>query len=315
VGEELDIGPDRVEEDLDKNTADNTAFFLGIGHSGEARKKALGSIDRLDPDADFGKNRLYLGGLVEAEQPGVDEDVTGINFRLVKQSRKNGRIDAAGDTADDFASRHFGLNPLDELVLERGDFERRQVFGEGEEVFEDLAAFFRVRDLGVKLDPIEEIVPFQRDGDAVEVTAGDLAIFGEDADGVGVAHPDLRVTLEAVENALDARLDHQGRRAILAGVTRGHFATKLAVEQLHPVTDTEDGDAHLHEVIEVNVGRTGFQGRAGSTREDDSGRLAGLVQFRRLVEAGKITKLSDPANDQLRVLGSEVNDGDGVVHG
>jgi hypothetical protein len=81
---------------------------------------------------------------------------------------------------------------------------------------------------------------------------------GEDADGVGVAHPDLRVAFEPVEDAVDPGLDHEGGGTIFARVSGRDLATELAVEQLHSVTNAEHGHAQLDEVIEIDVGCSGL---------------------------------------------------------
>jgi len=257
---------------------------------------------------------LHLGGFVFTEQAGVDEDVPRIDTRLMDERGEHGGIDATGDAADDLASRHLGLDARDQFILEGGDLEFGQVLGEGEEVLEDIDAFLGVRDLGVELDALEKGVPFQGDGDAIEIPPRHLAALGEDADGVGMAHPDLGMAFQTIENAVDPGFDHQGGGTVFARVPGGDFATELAVEQLHPVTDSENGDAQGDEVIEIDVRRTGFAGGARAARKDHGRGRSGLAQFLRLIKFGEITELTDPAHDELGVLRAEIDDGDGMVH-
>ena len=92
-----------VLEDVDEHMADDLAFLLRIGDAGQGVEEPLAGIDDvqvgLEVVAEGSLDRL---GFALAQQAVVDEDARDLGAdRLDEQRRHHGRIDAAGQAADD----------------------------------------------------------------------------------------------------------------------------------------------------------------------------------------------------------------------
>ncbi len=107
-----------AEKDVDEEVADDVALFFRVLNSRQRAQKTLAGVDGLDFHANGRKLRLNLRGLVFAQQAGIDENATDVDFRFVEQNGQNRGIHAAGDAANHVVIAHFLANIGDELVLE-----------------------------------------------------------------------------------------------------------------------------------------------------------------------------------------------------
>ena len=184
-----------------------------------------------------------------------------------------------------------------------------------EEALEEVAAPLGVDHLGVELHAVDGPLGVVEGGHRGVVTGGRGHEPRRDGgDGVGVAHPHLGVG-RPVHEQRGTGGDGQGRPAVLAPTGARHLAGQLPGEQLGPVADAQDGDPG---VIDGRVDR--WRGRLvdglRAAREDDPLRSVGqqvLGRGRVGHDLGVDVGLTDPAGDQLRVLGAEVDDQDRPV--
>lgn len=110
----------------------------------------------------------------------------------------------------------------------------------------------------------------------------------------------------------------EGGGAVFAAVAGGDGAAEFDVEELHSVADAEDGDVEGLEGVEVEVWGVGVGGGFGAAGEDDGAWFAEVGEVFEGVEFGEESEFADAADDELGVLGAEVEDGDVIlvlVHG
>ena len=134
-------------------------------------------------------------------------------------------------------------------------------------------------------------------------------------DLVAVAHPDLRPSGEPGEEAVRRRLE--ALRSVLARRSRRHLSAQRLRHRLHAVADAEHGNPKLvdprvrpRSVLRVDGGRP--------PGEDDRARPRGnLLRGRVVTQNLRIDPaLTHAPGDQMRVLGAEVEDEDGLsLHG
>ena len=105
------------------------------------------------------------------------------------------------------------------------------------------------------------------------------------------------------------------RASVFALRGRFHFAVEEVRRELHPVADAEDGDAELEDLARAVRRRFGVN-RFRSAGEHDRLRrqLANFVD-REVVgmHDGVHAILANPPGDQLRVLGAEIENEDGLL--
>ena len=204
--------------------------------------------------------------LLAAQQAVVDEDAGQlVADGAVDERRRDRRVDAAGEGADDAAVAHLLADALDALADE---VRRRPVAAAAadavEEVADDLLALRRVHDLRVELEA-EHAVVVAHDGDGRVVGVGEGAEAGRHLrDAVAVAHPDGDRRRQVGEQLRLLRLVDDGV-AVLAPLARRNAPAELVGQELHPVADAE----HRQPLLE-DVGRR--QRRALAV---DAGRAAG----------------------------------------
>ena len=109
-------------EDADELLADDLALRLRVGDAGEPGEEPLLGAHVDERDVEVAAERLDdLLGLVRAHQPVVDEDARElVADRLVDEQRRDGRVDAAGEPADDALRADLRADPLDLLLDHRG---------------------------------------------------------------------------------------------------------------------------------------------------------------------------------------------------
>ena len=329
VGAQLAGG---VLEDADKGLADDPALPLGVGDALEGREELRPGFDHLQADPHvLAEGALHVQALVHPHEAGVHEDAGElVAHGPVHQRRGHRGIHPAGEAAEDLLCPHGAPDALHGFGHEGAG---RPVGGTAanaeEEVLDDLLAPRRVRHLGVELDAVERLVarPEGSHGKVLGGRDGDEA--GRrlvDVVAVGAPDGDLLAGIEAVEEAAVRLLasDAQPRTAVFAPA-RDHPAAAVLREELHPVADTEDGDAQGEEAgIEAGIeaGRAVAVHRQRPAREDHAAGRP-LPQPGRGARGGVDLAvhpgLPDAARDELRELGAVVDDEDaaagGVSHG
>src|SRR5690606_15957569 len=113
--------------------------------------------------------------------------------------------------------------------------------------------FLRVGNFRVKLNAEKALVPLQGHRDAVEIPARHATALWQETDRVGMAHPDLRMALQARKDPRLAFFHEQGGRAILPRIARCDFAPELAVEELHAVAYPEHRHSQALQIFEIDV--------------------------------------------------------------
>ena len=181
-------------EDADELLADDPALLLRLGHALEPREEAVGRVDVDERDVEVALERLdHLRGLVLAQQAVVDEDAGQlVADRLVHEQRRDRRVDAAGERAEDALAADLRADPLD-LLLDhgRGRPGRPRAGDAVEEVLQHLLAVRRVHDLRVELDAVElrGPAPRSRRSESTRSRAVTVGALGRRGHRVAVAHP------------------------------------------------------------------------------------------------------------------------------
>ena len=304
-------------EDADERLADDLALALGVGDVVEGLDEAVGGLHVHEVDAELATERLLdLLGLVHPQQTGVHEDTRQlIAHRLVHEGSGDRRVDAAREAADHLLVADLSPDRLDRLLDDRNHRPRRPASADVvEEVLEDLLAAPRVCDLGVELHAVDGALEILEGGHRHRVGAGrDLEARRGGDDGVGVGHPHLLLQGQLAEQGR-RRGDLERRAAVLAGVGAGDLAAELLGHQLGAVADAEDGNAAPVDGL-VDGGRPFDMHRLGTAAEDDPLGSAGEHVGDRHVAGDDLrvhVRLAHAPGDQLRVLGAEVDDEDGV---
>ena len=138
---------------------------------------------------------------------------------------------------------------------------------------------------------------------------------GRRLDVVAVAHPDRLDRAEAAEEP--AARDLHGRAAVLAPRRAADAPAEALRDPHHPVAEPEDRDSEIEE-LRVALRRPVVVDARGAAREDDPLRRQPRDLLRLRVERKDDRadpRLADPPGDDLRVLGAEVEDDDGVGGG
>ncbi len=239
----------------------------------------------------------------------------------------DGGIDAAAEAEDDAAAADLAANGGDFFFDEVGGGPVAAAAADVvDEVAEDEAALGRVHDFGVELDGVEAAIGMGGGGEGGVGGVGEgQEAGGQPFDFVAVAHPDLAAAasllfLPIAEEGGGVIVDVEEGGAVFAFLAGGDTAAEIVGEELHAVADAEDGQAALEEVggqggralIVDAVGAAAEDEALGVVAHDELGGRAPGVEL--TVDAG----LAHAAGDELRVLGSVVEDDDGglgVGHG
>ena len=148
-------------EDVDERRADDLALLLGIGDAGQAVEEQPRGVDEHERQLQPLEPPPNLCRFVEPQHAVVDEDAgQPVADGAMDQQRRDRRVDAAAQAADDAPVAHLLADPRGRLLDER---RHRPVAGaaadvEGE-VAEDLEAAVGVRDLGVEEQRVRAAAP------------------------------------------------------------------------------------------------------------------------------------------------------------
>src|SRR5437867_6131621 len=171
--------------------------------------------------------------------------------RPMDQDRGHGRVDAAGERAEDALAVHLRPDRFHRGVDEPRHRPRAAYFADRQEVLEDLLSLRRVDDFRVELDRVEPpvLVGHGRDR-AIRGLRERREALRRTEHGVAVAHPDRdspgRFGLDTVEQTARA-LERDLGLAVLSALGGNHVATHEVAHRLHAVADPEDRDARGEE--------------------------------------------------------------------
>ena len=178
-----------------------------------------------------------------------------------------------------------------------------------QEVPKDLAAARRVHHLWMELDAVHTTAIRERRHWRVSAGSQSVEARWQLRDMVAVAHPHGKLRVQALEETVRLA-DRQQRGTVLACVTGIDLAPEVMSDQLHAVADAEHRYTGA-EGVRIHLGRARLVNARRAAGEDQPGRGSapelgpGRGAGNQLaVDAG----FTDPARDELAVLGPEVED-------
>ena len=229
-------------EHLYEVAAYDFAFLLRIGHSGQVGEELLAGIHTHHIQAKALIVVHHIAELVFAQHAVVYEDAgEPVADGSVQQHGGHGRVDTARKTQDDLVvaqlAFQFGDGGIDKgggapVLLGTADVDH--------EVLKQLCALHGVEHLGMELHgPYGQI--FGGIGGELHVVGRGyhLVALGQGGDGVAMAHPHLRLGLEAFEERVVSVEVFQAGAAVLAGVGFLHLSALAVRDELGAVADAE----------------------------------------------------------------------------
>ena len=268
------LGLERVDEEF----ADGLPLHLRIVEPFERAEELLRRVDMDERDVEVAAEEAdHLLRLALAQEAVIDEDAGElVADRLVDQDRRDRRIDAAREAADDPRFADLRADAGDLLGAERRHrpvaLEARDLM---QEIGDELRAVGRVDHLGVEHRGVVAALFVRRD------RVGRVLRHGVDAEAlrkprhpVAVAHPH-RIAPARLPDALEqgaARDDLDVGAAEFRRMPALDLAAELLCERLLAVADGEDRNAAL----EDRLGRAraaGFRNRGRPAGEDHRLRL------------------------------------------
>jgi len=237
---------------------------------------------------------------------------------LVDQRGSDRRVDATGQPQDDTRFADLGPDLLHGM--------RDEILGgplllgaahSDEEIADHIHTVLRMEHFGVELDAVEVALDvLDRRKRRVLRRADGLEARRQLDDLVAVGIPDAKLLRQPGKKP--ARLlDRQGAMAVLAMVALGGFTAEQVAEKLDAVANAEHRHAQLENPA-VRNRRLLREDRARATGEDDAHHAIGLqlLGLRRVVVDLRVhLAFANTTRDNLRVLGTEIEDGDGLWHG
>ena len=312
-------------KNFDEQAADALSFLLRIFHAFQRREKTILGVHPLDVDAQVPCERRHdLIAFVLPQQSVIDKNADQlIADGLVQQRRDHRRIHATGKRQQHVAVFNPAPHVGDAVLDDPG---RRPEFPAAadlvNEAREDAHALAGVGDFGMKLDAIVAARLVHHAGDGRVVGGRHELEPGRQAHhAVAVTHPHVQQAVSVLvgvvfdvfeQPRVPARAD---LRVAELPVARGfHVTAELRCHGLHAVTDAEQRHARLeHRVRRANFLRVLHGLRTAG--EDDAprrerGQLRGID-----VEGTDLAVhpcLAHAAGDELRVLGTEIEDQDPI---
>ena len=254
-------------EHVDERGADDFALRLRIDDASQTVEKQRRCIDKHDRQVQSLEPFTDLARFVQSQQAVVDENARQlVGNGAMENQRRDRRVDAAAQRADDAPAAHLAPNPCGCLVHEG---RHRPVAGaaadaEGE-IPQDLEAPFRVDHLRVEQNRVQAAARIRHRRDRRIRTGGDhCEPTRRRHDEIAMARPDPNLVRHVHKQGV---LGHRNAfprfapvvaRRRLAFPQDGHgCVAELALRrrrdptaerirhQLHAVTDAEHGDAQL----------------------------------------------------------------------
>jgi len=306
-----------VIKDSDKFIANDFAFLLRVGDTGEAGKKALAGIDGDEVEFEVvAEGLLDFGELVFAEDAVVDEDACEVVAEgLGDEDGGDGGVDSARKGADGVTIADLlfdaGDGGLDEML--------RGPVGGGvadveDEIAQHLGPARGVVDLRMELDGPDPTGGTGDAGDGARGPGGEVEAGGQLKGLIAVGHPCSEFGgVETGKKGGFGVNDFDLGVAVFTFFGRTDFAAEVMDDVLQSIADAEDGEA---EVEDYRVGwwGIGIVDGAGAAGKDDAGgrkRTDGLNWGGTGKDGGKDVHFADAARDELGVLGAEVEDDNG----
>ncbi len=299
-------------EDADELLADDLALRLRVVDAGEALQEAFArvDVDQLDAEA-LSEGLDDLLGLALAEQAVVDEHAGElVADRLVDERRGRGRVDAAGEAADDAAVADLLADPVDLLVDHRSGRPVLLAAGDlAQKALEDRLPVRGVDDLGMELNAVEAALVVLAGGDRGAGARGEGGEAGRRlVDAVAMAHPALLGLGQAGHEPSPLFEQRELGAPELAPLGALDAAAEGLDHHLHAVTDAQHRDTEL-EQLGAQRRRPRLVHRRGTAGEDEGAWVAqldpvdvGVVRQ----QLGEDAALAQAPGDQLRVLAAEV---------
>jgi hypothetical protein len=261
---------------------------------------------------------LDLGALAFAQQAVVDEDARQlVAHGAVHEGGRDRGIDAPGEPADHALPAHALAHAGDRVLHERGRRPcARAAAHAAREVAQHQPARLGVHDLGVELHADDRLARMGDGGEGRVLAGGDHLEAGRQAQhAVAVAHPHraLGAPRQRREQRVVA-LQLEQRAAVLSVFRLLDDAAELVAEQLEPVADAEHRHAEPVD-LGVDARRSAREHARRAAREDDPARPPRADPIERPVVRMDLAVdlvLAQPAGDELRVLGAEIQDQDPV---
>ena len=307
-------------EDLDEVAAYDLALLLGIAHAGEVGEELLGGIYADDIEAETFVVAHDIPELVLAEHSVVHEDAGELmTDGAMEEHGGDAAVHASGETEDDAVGAYL-LTQFSDGVLDerRGCPLTATAADAADEVLEEKGALEGVIDLGMELHGPYGLLA-RGGGDIIGgvlhgIGGGDdLCAMGEVGDGVAVAHPHLRVVVEAVEEGIVLADGDEVLTPVLTGACALHLAAACMGYILRSIADSEQGQtaAETGEVHLEGLGIIDGIGRAGENDADDVGVVLGILVVGQHLAEG--AEFADTTGDELRGLRAEIEN-DYLLH-
>ena len=281
--EPLDVAepPCLLLEDADELAADDLALLLRVLDAGEELEEPVLRLHVDERHVEVLAERLHhLLGLVLAQEPVVDEHTRElVADRLVHDQRRDRRVHAAGERAEDALGADLPADAVDLLLDDRRRRPRRARARDYEkEVLQHLHPVLRVHDFGMELHAVHASRFVLERGDGSRVGARrDGRSFGRGDDGVAVAHPDRLLGRKVARER--AALHPEGCSPELGRARPVDAAAEVERHQLRAVADAERRDPELEDA-RVDARRVLGVHRRWAAAEDDRVRVAGANRLR-----------------------------------
>src|SRR5690606_10280106 len=243
-------------EHFHEEPADDLALALRVHLSLECSEKALLGVDADDAHAHVLRERLHdLIALAEAQQSMIDEHASElISDRAMQQRSKHRGIDAARQPQQHAVGADLLANAGDRIRDDVARLPTRFAAADlAHEAFEHLRTLARVSDFRVKLNGIvvPRFVGHCRERHRIRERDRDEA-RRQLIDPIAMTHPHIeggpallvRVVGKTLEEPAWRRCRH-ARIAELAVAACGHAPAELLRHRVHPVANTEHGNAEL----------------------------------------------------------------------
>ena len=314
---------------LDEIAADDFAFLLRVGHTGEILVETFRRIHAHHVEAQPLVVAHHIAEFVLAQQAVVHEDAgqTGADG-LVEQDGRDGRVHAAAQAQHHLVVAQLGFQlgyrAFDKRV--GGPFPAAAANAH-DEIFQQEFALEGMHHLGVELHTPGLVRDGRRDrlsirikrafeGGVLHASGGaHLAPFLRDGrDGIPVAHPDLGVRLESLEQRAILVQHRQGGTAVFPRSHRLHFPAVRPAQVLGAVADAQHGITaqNAGQIGMESVGGIDAQRRAAQNDADDVRVPKGELVVREDFTKG--VHLAHPTADELGGLRAKIQNND-FLHG